>query len=149
VALPVERDNIPLHIVCNTLTFERDGKFLIIKRRPDEVAFPGKWEFPGGKLESGESIKASLIREAKEETNLELDSEPIYMGEYEFTRRDGLHVVGLRFVARAKKGEVMLSEDHTEHAWITLKEAAEYDLIEGLDKELNQAYEILNKQNKR
>ena len=146
--LPIERDHIPLHIVCNTLTLERGGRFLIIKRRPDEVAFPGKWEFAGGKLENGESIKDSLIREAKEETNLELDGEPLYIGNYETTRKDGHHVVGLRFVAHAKEGKVILSEDHTEYAWITPDEAAKYDLIEGLGKELNQAYEILNRQNR-
>lgn len=139
MSLPVEKDHIPLHIVSNTVILERDGKFLIIKRRPDEVAFPGKWEFIGGKLENGESIKASLVREAKEETSLELDSEPLFVGEYEFTRRDGHHVVGLRFVARAKEGDVALSEDHTDHAWVTPDEAAEYDLIEGLDKELEEA----------
>ena len=144
MALPVERDHLPLHIVCNTLTLERGGKFLIIKRRPDEVAFPGKWEFVGGKLENGEGIKASLKREAKEETGLMLDGEPIFVGEYEFTRRDGHHVVGLRFVARAMEGDVILSEEHMEYAWITKDEAAKYDLIEGLAKELNEAANILN-----
>ncbi|VVB73505.1 ADP-ribose pyrophosphatase [uncultured archaeon] len=143
--VPVERDHIPLHIVCNTLTIERNGKFLIIRRRPDEVAFPGKWEFVGGKLENGEGIKASLRREAKEETGLEIEGEPIFTGEYEFTRRDGHHVVGLRFVARAKEGDVFLSDEHTECAWITPAEAPKYDLIKGLDKELREADRILKR----
>ena len=143
--LPIERDHLPLHIVCNTLTLEHGGRFLIIKRRLDEIAFPGKWEFVGGKLENGEGIKASLVREAKEETGLGLDGEPIFVGEYEFTRRDGNHVVGLRFIARAMSSDVVLSEEHTDYAWITPDESAKYDLIEGLAKELNEAANILNR----
>jgi 8-oxo-dGTP pyrophosphatase MutT (NUDIX family) len=144
--LPVERDVLPLHIVSNTICLERGGKFLIIKRRPDEVAFPSKWEFVGGKLENGERITESVRREVKEETSLEVDGELLFLGDFEFTRRDGHHVVGLRFAARAKHGEVKLSEDHTNYAWIAPGEASEYDLIGGLDEELERAARLLGSQ---
>lgn len=143
--LPVERDKIPLHIMSNTVILERSGKFLIIKRRPDEVAFPGKWEFIGGKLEHRESVILSLCREVFEETGLETDGGFMFLSDYEFTRRDGYHVVGLRFLAHAKPGKIKLSSDHTEYAWITPSDAAKYDLIKGLNKELKQAANMLNK----
>ena len=41
---------------------ERDGKYLITQRR-DEAVLPGLWEFPGGKVEEGESDEAALHRE--------------------------------------------------------------------------------------
>src|SRR6266568_4808816 len=41
---------------------ERDGKYLITQRR-DEAVLPGLWEFPGGKVEEGESDAAALHRE--------------------------------------------------------------------------------------
>lgn len=47
----------------------RDGKFLI-QRRPEEGLLGGLWEFPGGKVERGESLHAALVREIEEETGL-------------------------------------------------------------------------------
>lgn len=135
-------DVIPKHIVSNTLCIERDGKFLIIKRRPSEVAFPSKWEFAGGKLEEAESVTDSLRRETLEETGLEV-GEISYVGDFHFTRKDGHHVVGLRFVARAKPGDVKLSPDHTEYAWVAPEGAKGYDLIEGLDAQLREAARVL------
>ncbi|MCU1263352.1 MAG: hydrolase [Bryobacterales bacterium] len=48
---------------------ERDGKVLICQRRPDG-AHPLKWEFPGGKVESGEEPTAALSRELREELGI-------------------------------------------------------------------------------
>jgi 8-oxo-dGTP diphosphatase len=49
----------------------RDGKILIT-RRPDTVHLPGFWEFPGGKVEAGETLKAALMREIREEVGLDV-----------------------------------------------------------------------------
>ena len=53
------------------------GKFLIGKRRSDG-SNPSVWEFPGGKLEPGESYEDCLIRECREECGLEV--EPLECG---------------------------------------------------------------------
>ena len=52
---------------------ERDGKILICRRRADQP-HPLKWEFPGGKLETGESPAAALIRELREELGIESEA---------------------------------------------------------------------------
>jgi 8-oxo-dGTP diphosphatase len=60
----------PLLVVAAVI--KRDGKFLIAQRR-ESGSFPLKWEFPGGKLELGESPKEALRRELREE--LDIDAE--------------------------------------------------------------------------
>lgn len=49
-----------------------DGLFLLTSRPPGKV-YAGYWEFPGGKLEVGESVEQALIRELREEIGLEID----------------------------------------------------------------------------
>ena len=61
---------------------ERDGKILICRRRADQP-HPLKWEFPGGKLEAGESPAAALIRELREELAIESEAGAEIM-RYEF-----------------------------------------------------------------
>jgi 8-oxo-dGTP diphosphatase len=50
---------------------ERDGRYLITQRRPQAV-LPGLWEFPGGKVERGESDEQALMRELQERVGVEV-----------------------------------------------------------------------------
>lgn len=61
---------------------ERNGTLLICRRRADQP-HPLKWEFPGGKLEPGESPHAALIRELREELGIESEAGSEIM-RYEF-----------------------------------------------------------------
>ena len=49
----------------------RDGRVLLSQRRPDQ-SLPLCWEFPGGKVEPGESPEAALVREVREELGCEV-----------------------------------------------------------------------------
>lgn len=51
---------------------EHEGQFLI-GQRPEGVALAGMWEFPGGKVEAGETAKAAAARECLEETGLAVE----------------------------------------------------------------------------
>ncbi|MBL8649259.1 MAG: (deoxy)nucleoside triphosphate pyrophosphohydrolase [Sphingopyxis sp.] len=51
---------------------DRDGRVLV-QQRPEGTAMAGLWEFPGGKLEPGETPEAALIRELHEELGIEVD----------------------------------------------------------------------------
>ena len=53
-----------VHVVGSLFT--EDGKFLVA-RRAEHERHPGTWEFPGGKLEQGESMQSAIVREVKEE----------------------------------------------------------------------------------
>ena len=60
------------HIRVVAAEIERDGCFLITQRRP-EAAMPLLWEFPGGRVEAGETDSQALQRELREEMGIEVE----------------------------------------------------------------------------
>jgi 8-oxo-dGTP diphosphatase len=58
------------HVVLGALV--RDGRVLLVHRRPDERAYPGVWDLPGGLMESGESELDALTRELHEELGVRI-----------------------------------------------------------------------------
>jgi mutator protein MutT len=60
---------VPIDVAA-ALIFERD-KLLITQRRADDH-LPNLWEFPGGKVEPGETFQACLVREIREELGIEI-----------------------------------------------------------------------------
>ena len=56
----------------------QDNKILLTKRSATSKSYPNKFEFPGGKLEINETHKQALIRELKEELDIEVKFENIY-----------------------------------------------------------------------
>ena len=61
------------HIQVVAAIFTNGEKVLAMRRAPHKP-LPGKWEFPGGKIEPGESPEQALIREIKEELDVEITS---------------------------------------------------------------------------
>ena len=55
-----------------------DGDKVLITRRPDDSRHAGLWEFPGGKVDPGESPEEALCREIREELNAEIRVVKIY-----------------------------------------------------------------------
>ena len=139
-----------LHFVVATAIIVKDGKFLIAKRALHEKAFPGRWTVPGGKLVFDEYkslpyktdypqwyglIDWVLRKEVKEEVGLEIEK-PQYLCDLIFVRPDGYPVVTLSYFAHHKDGDVNLSKDLIDFAWVTLEEAKNYNLIDGIYDEL-------------
>lgn len=64
---------------------ERDGKYLITQRKPTS-SLPLLWEFPGGRVEEGESDEAALARELREEMEIDVEvREPTISVTHEYT----------------------------------------------------------------
>ena len=92
------------------------GRFLLTSRPPGKV-YAGWWEFPGGKLERGESVVAALARELHEELGIDVvDARP-----WQVTRMDYAHArVRLHFCkVLAWRGELQMCEGQA-MAWQTL-----------------------------
>lgn len=95
---------------------EKDGRFLICKR-PEGRNGAGLWEFPGGKLEPGETGAQAIVRECREELNIDLTAEERYIAD---AVRDipGNTIHLMLFKCRIIGGEFKLLE-HTDAKWIT------------------------------
>jgi 8-oxo-dGTP diphosphatase len=104
---------------------ERDGKFLIARRRRGDT-LGGLWEFPGGKIEPGETPEACLKRELKEELNIETEIGSLFASTVFI-----YYLVPVELLAYRVKyisGDFKMSE-HDEMAWVTAKELDNYGLV--------------------
>lgn len=103
--------------------FVRDGKILAAKRGP-AMALPGLWEFPGGKIEPGESERDALKREITEEFQCEaVIGDYLTTTEYEYT----FGVVSLStYFAELKTTNPELTE-HSEIRWLEPSELFEVE----------------------
>ncbi|MCX6811673.1 MAG: NUDIX domain-containing protein [Candidatus Berkelbacteria bacterium] len=130
------------HIVAITALIKnkKGNKFLMLKRNKNEVAYPGKWALPGGKVEKGEMIMDVLKREILEETGLEIEEPKQFLGDYTFVRPDGHNVIGFTFAVKAKSNNVEISQDFEDYRWVGPKELKNIDYIKGTEKEVEVAF---------
>jgi 8-oxo-dGTP diphosphatase len=94
----------PLVIVAAAALVRDDGR-LLLARRPEGKAMAGLWEFPGGKVEAGESPQTALSRELREELSIEVaedDMEAFTSASHAYER---FHLLMPVFLTRRWKGE--------------------------------------------
>ncbi|NJD18848.1 MAG: (deoxy)nucleoside triphosphate pyrophosphohydrolase [Gemmatimonadetes bacterium] len=109
-----------MHVVAAVV--RRDGRYLV-GRRPDEKRHGGLWEFPGGKVDPGESWLEAAHRELGEE----LGMEALSLGEPLLTVADEGSPYVILFVAVDAAGEPVPTE-HSAIGWFTPPELAELPL---------------------
>lgn len=97
---------------------EKGDKILIAQRLKGE--FAGLWEFPGGKIEEGETPEQALIREIEEEFDTELNIEK-YLTTIEH-QYNSFYLVMDCFVCSIKSGDLVL-HDHMAYKWIDPSES--------------------------
>ena len=69
--------------IVSTWILRDNGEFLVVKRNENDYLYPGVWEFPGGHLEKGESLKESLKRKLCEEIGFDSKFNPIITHYYD------------------------------------------------------------------
>tara|TARA_Y100000310_G_C20335434_1_gene647272 strand:+ start:87 stop:551 length:465 start_codon:yes stop_codon:yes gene_type:complete len=134
------------YIAVTGIIRNSEGKYLICKRSPNEKAFPNKWCVPGGRIEKKDFVnlpkdtndhwfdvlEIGLKREIEEETNLKIKNIG-YVSNLAFIHPNGFPVVIISLSADHHEGDVKLDpEELVEHAWVSLEEAKNYDLIENI-----------------
>ncbi|MBI2063332.1 MAG: NUDIX domain-containing protein [Candidatus Yanofskybacteria bacterium] len=143
-------DNKFLHEVAITAIIVKDGKYLITRRSFNKKRFPGMWTVPGGKLETDDYINLPkdttdywynvlekvLRREVKEEVGLDITN-IAYVTSLATVHGDGNPSLVISCLADYQSGDVVLQPDETDQfQWVTLEEAVNYKLIDGIYDEL-------------
>jgi 8-oxo-dGTP diphosphatase len=102
--MTMNRDAAPelLLVVAAAMIDENDQ--LLVQLRPANVSMAGLWEFPGGKVEAGESPQVGLCRELKEELGVEVDVSDLTPMTFASERLRDRHLLLLLFCCRKWRG---------------------------------------------
>ena len=121
-----EAGTVPLMLVAACALIDRDGRVLLA-RRPEGKWMAGLWEFPGGKLNPGETPEAALIRELKEELGIDISADclaPFAFASHQYER---FHLLMPLFLCRRWKGIPRPHEGQT-LTWVRPEKLADYPM---------------------
>jgi 8-oxo-dGTP diphosphatase len=107
-----------------------DGKMVLIKRGNEPAK--GKWTIPGGLVELGEPLELAVMREAKEETLLDVENpqlvDVVSQVELDDKGKVKYHYVIVDFLVHVVGGTIGAASDAVELRWVSFEEVESYDL---------------------
>lgn len=114
-------------VVAVGIAADASGR-LLVGQRPQGKDYAGQWEFPGGKLEPGETVFSALVREFREELGLLVRvAEPLFTARHSYSDRQvELHlwlVTDFHGEAKGLEGQSL--------RWVAPKDLATLDFLEG------------------
>jgi 8-oxo-dGTP diphosphatase len=118
----------PFKLSGKVVIRDKEGRCLLIKRSMTSKGNPGKWDLPGGKIDSGEAFEDGLLREVAEETGLTVSLERV-LGATE-SESPTARIVYLILKGRLQSGQVRLSEEHDDFFWAYGKDIETADLLD-------------------
>jgi 8-oxo-dGTP diphosphatase len=116
----------PMLLVAAAALVDADGRVLICQR-PQGKQLAGLWEFPGGKVETGETPEACLIRELDEELGITVRHAclaPFVFASHEY---GSFHLLMPLYLVRRWEGQVTAKE-HEAIAWVRPNKLTDYPM---------------------
>lgn len=120
--------NLPIVLVAAACLVDADGRILLAQR-PEGKKMAGLWEFPGGKVDEGETPEFALMRELEEE--LGLSTRPCCFAPIAFASHqyDDFHLLMPLFVCRVWEGSPQ-SKEGQQIKWVRKANLMDYDMPE-------------------
>jgi 8-oxo-dGTP diphosphatase len=123
--MPRETNPKPPLKVCAAVIVQNAK--ILISRRPLEKPQGGLWEFPGGKLNSGETAEQALVRELKEELDIQIEVvDPLITVQHRYAWGE---VLIMAYLCHWTAGEIKHLEI-IDHAWVAPAELYTYNFLE-------------------
>jgi len=115
-----------LLLVAAAALVDADGRVLIT-RRPEGKSMAGLWEFPGGKVERGETPEETLIRELKEELDIDTSASCLAPLTFASHRYPDFHLLMPLYVCRKWQGIVRPTEGQATK-WVRARDLRNYEM---------------------
>ena len=116
-----------MRVVVAAVIERADRRLLIGQRRSDDTS-PLKWEFPGGKVEEGESPEVALARELREELGATL-RKSVEIARVRHAYASTASELEIRFFAAEIVSEVVVGKTFERIAWVLPRELSGYDFL--------------------
>ena len=113
-------------LVAAVALVDRDGRVLLAQR-PEGRSMAGLWEFPGGKLEAGESPEAALIRELHEELGIDTWASCLAPLSFASHAYEAFHLLMPLFVCRKWEG-MPAPREHAALKWVAVRDLPRYPM---------------------
>ena len=123
---PPAKPDVPIVLVAAGALVDPQGRVLIAQR-PAHKAMGGLWEFPGGKIEAGETPEYALMRELKEELGIETRAGCFWPIGFSSHAYDDFHLLMPLFVCRTWRGEIAPRE-HSAIEWVRPVDLGSYPM---------------------
>jgi 8-oxo-dGTP diphosphatase len=117
---------LPTVLVVAAALIDPDGRVLIAQR-PEGKALAGLWEFPGGKVESGERPEAALIRELHEELGIDVKEACLAPFVFASHAYESFHLLMPLYLCRRWSG-VVVKREHAALAWVKPSKLSDYPM---------------------
>ena len=114
-----------IEVTCAII--EHNNKVLVTQRS-EKMALPLKWEFPGGKIEKGETAEDCLIREILEELHINIKiTKQLNSNTHQYSETKTIKLIP--FICELTGGEIKLTE-HANYLWLIKSELGNLDWAE-------------------
>lgn len=132
-------DKYHIVLAVGAFIFDNKKQLLLVKKSNNEKIDPGLWVLPGGKINVDEYIYDGLIREVKEEVNLDVTSYE-WISENVFVS-NGYYFHAQHFICKVKGFKnIKLEKNLTDYAFVSKKDISKYNIPKGFMETIKKIY---------